>query len=232
MCHEPSISWPHVRTPPILTYANSPFTVSNAADQPTPTSILCQAQQHQGIQALNIPRLVKSSNLTWHCLPIKPMSHKNPCWPCIPTSNADTITPKSTNAYCSSTHQDSFPSPWHRLLTINPTPTPTPSTPRLHLHCISSPDLVPYSSTLYPSPIPFTDSILYESYKYALHVPIFSILDIKVVSVSILSSLSSQLSSRILTNSFPLRQHCRTRLALSSLATTTITSIELSTKTS
>ena len=69
------------------------------------------------------------------------------------------------------------------------------------------------------------DSILYESYKYALHVPIFSILDIKVVSVSILSSLSSQLSSCILTNSFQLWQHRRTQLVLSSLATTTITNI-------
>jgi len=125
------------------------------------------------------------------------MLHVNPCWPCIPTSNADAITPKSTSAYCSSTCQDSFPLPWHCLLTIKPNSDSDSFHPHLHLHCILSLDLVPYFPTLYPSPIPFTDSILYESYKYALHVPVFSILDIKVVSVSILSSLSSQLSSCI-----------------------------------
>ena len=65
----------------------------------------------------------------------------------------------------------------------------------IHLHCTFLSHLIPFILLLlyhrYPCSFPFTDIILLNSYKCTLHVPVFSILDIKVVSVLFLCPLVS-----------------------------------------
>jgi len=221
---------PMWQEPSIPTYTNNPSLTPFADPMPTPYSnILCWAQQHQ-IQVLGHSWLIKSN----HHLDIA--SHETnatPHQPCTPVSNTGTTTLKNTSAYCSSTCQDSFPLPWHHLLTIIAnsdsdsfhllSPSPLYSIPRPCFPC---------SLTLYhcyPSPFPFTDYILHELYKYVSHVPVFLILDVKVVSVSFshLSHLSYPLAS--LTSLPQLQQYFWTQLALSSLATTTTANAKLST---
>ena len=65
----------------------------------------------------------------------------------------------------------------------------------VHLCCTFLSDLVPFILLLlyhhYLCSFHFTDIVLFNSYRYASHVPVFSILDIKGVSVLFLHALGS-----------------------------------------
>ena len=91
------------------------------------------------------------------------------------TSNAE-HNKHQENIYCSSTRQDSFPRPGHRLLTITSTSDSDSLTPRLHFYCIPSLTLHPLiflPCTISTLPCLATDYILHKSYKYVLHVSMF-----------------------------------------------------------
>ena len=102
------------------------------------------------------------------------------------------ISPKNTKHLFFST----LPSPPSLALTSSPHNNQL----WLHASCINFchtflSDPIPFILLLlyhhYPCSFPFTDIILLNSYKYTSHVPVFSILDIKVVSVLFLCPLIS-----------------------------------------